>query len=176
MKQKDYTHLLTAAQVSSNLDSAFLVNPNQKSIVATNLAQSLSTTYALLALVQNAHWNIEGPHFRSLHLMFNDQYEDLFGSIDTIAELTRQLDVYVEVDLAKFVGNSGITNPLAPQSDLNWLTSVLNGYEVAEAVFMNLQAATKDFPYLKIQDFAIERQETISKAIWMMKSTLKGFK
>ncbi len=163
MKQeKDYTHFLKESKAS---DVQGVVNA---------LQQALSTTYALLALTQNAHWNIEGANFRSLHLMFNDQYEDLFDSIDTIAENIRQLQVYVPVNLTKFVEQSGISNPLAPQTEAGWVSAVLAGNELAENVFVQLQIAVKDFPYLKIQDFAIERQEAFSKAIWMLRSTLKG--
>ena len=46
--------------------------------LAKSLKHVLADTYAIYLKTQNYHWNVEGPHFRSLHLMFEDHYDDLF--------------------------------------------------------------------------------------------------
>ncbi len=63
---------------------------NNKSMVES-LKVLLIESYALYFKTQNYHWNVEGPEFASLHLLFEEQYQDLAESIDTTAELIRGL-------------------------------------------------------------------------------------
>ena len=59
--------------------------------VAESLKSALSDTYVLYLKTQNYHWNVTGPSFRSLHLMFQEQYNDLFLAVDLLAERIRAL-------------------------------------------------------------------------------------
>ena len=59
--------------------------------LAKSLKHVLADTYAIYLKTQNYHWNVEGPHFRSLHLMFEDHYDDLFKAIDVAAEFQQRL-------------------------------------------------------------------------------------
>lgn len=63
---------------------------NNKNIVEA-LKVVLADSQALYLKTQNYHWNVEGPHFKSLHQLFEEQYTDLADAIDTIAELIRTL-------------------------------------------------------------------------------------
>ncbi len=55
----------------------------------------LADSYALYFKTQNYHWNVEGAEFRSLHLLFEGQYEDLAESLDELAERIRSLNAKV---------------------------------------------------------------------------------
>lgn len=59
--------------------------------VVDALKDVLADNYALYLKTQNFHWNVEGPNFRGLHLLFEEQYRDLTTAIDTVAELIRGL-------------------------------------------------------------------------------------
>lgn len=59
--------------------------------VVENLKKVLADSYALYLKTQNYHWNVKGPHFHSLHVLFEEQYKDLAIAIDEIAELIRAL-------------------------------------------------------------------------------------
>lgn len=59
--------------------------------VVAALKNVLADSYMLYLKTQNYHWNVTGPRFRELHLMFEEQYTDLAMAIDTIAELIRGL-------------------------------------------------------------------------------------
>ena len=63
--------------------------------VVKALEQILADSYALYFKTQNYHWNVEGTEFRSLHLLFEGQYEDLAESLDELAERIRTLGVTV---------------------------------------------------------------------------------
>jgi len=58
---------------------------------AEALAKVLADTFVLYLKTHSFHWNVEGPQFRALHEMFEEQYRDLWDSIDEIAERIRAL-------------------------------------------------------------------------------------
>src|ERR687884_203425 len=59
--------------------------------VAKGLAHVLSDTYTLYLKTHNFHWNVTGPMFQTLHLMFETQYTELAAAVDLIAERIRAL-------------------------------------------------------------------------------------
>ena len=60
-------------------------------LIIDALKNVLADNYALYLKTQNYHWNVEGPNFKGLHSLFEEQYTDLSGAIDTVAELIRGL-------------------------------------------------------------------------------------
>ena len=59
--------------------------------VIQELKQVLADSYALYVKTQNYHWNVTGPNFKSLHSLFEEQYQDLADAVDNIAERIRGL-------------------------------------------------------------------------------------
>lgn len=65
-----------------------IAKANREQIVA-GLARVLADTYVLYLKTHAYHWNVTGPYFSSLHLLFETQYNELHGAADTIAERIR---------------------------------------------------------------------------------------
>ena len=61
-------------------------------MLAETLKTLLATSYALSIKAQHFHWNVEGPDFPQYHEFFGNYYEEVYGSIDKLAEIIRQLD------------------------------------------------------------------------------------
>ena len=61
--------------------------------IAEGLKHLLADSYTLYLQTHNFHWNVEGPQFRELHLMFEEQYTELALAVDEVAERIRALDV-----------------------------------------------------------------------------------
>ena len=59
--------------------------------IADGLSRVLADTYSLYLKTHNFHWNVEGPMFNTLHLMFMEQYTELWNALDAIAERIRSL-------------------------------------------------------------------------------------
>ena len=59
--------------------------------IVQGLSRVLADTYTLYLKTHNFHWNVEGPMFNTLHLMFMDQYTELWNALDLIAERIRAL-------------------------------------------------------------------------------------
>ena len=75
-------------------------SPNQVNIgidesarkkIAKGIAEVLADSYTLYLMTHNFHWNVTGPHFRELHLQFEEQYTELATAVDEIAERIRTL-------------------------------------------------------------------------------------
>lgn len=63
----------------------------QRKTIAEGLSRVLADTYTLYFKTHAFHWNVEGPRFFGLHNMFEQQYRELWASIDVIAERIRAL-------------------------------------------------------------------------------------
>jgi starvation-inducible DNA-binding protein len=133
-----------------------------------SLNEVLTGTYALMALTHSAHWNVEGPDFFQLHKAFDDQYNELFGAVDLIAERIRALGAYA------------MPQPSALGAKINELPKLTDSTTVAGVILQaNIQAvewlttakavATNDND-LETQNLLIERITAHQKVIWMLKA------
>jgi signal transduction histidine kinase/CheY-like chemotaxis protein len=67
------------------------IGAEDRSAIADGLSKLLVDTYTLYLTTRNFHWNVTGPMFSTLHAMFMEQYTELWGAVDPIAELIRPL-------------------------------------------------------------------------------------
>jgi len=78
-----------------------MTKSNASKATSDALCRVLADTYVLYLKTHNYHWNVEGPKFRNLHKMFEEQYNDLWQSLDDIAERIRALGYYAPGTHAK---------------------------------------------------------------------------
>ena len=69
------------------------ISSAQREEIAAALSRLLADTYVLYGKTHGFHWNVTGPMFNTLHLMFMDQYTELWNALDVIAERIRALGV-----------------------------------------------------------------------------------
>lgn len=140
--------------------------------VVDALKQVLADTYALYMKTQNYHWNVEGPHFKALHELFEEQYRDLFGAIDEAAEHIRQLGHKAPGTLSSYVEKTTI-KPGSENAD--WKTMVRELAEDQVAIEKTLHDAAEVADNADdevVEDFLVQRQIVHRKAGWMLKSHL----
>lgn len=153
-----------------------------QSTVAQRLQEVLKQTYACYLLTHNYHWNVEGPQFASLHIMFEQQYTELFAAIDEIAERIRALDAYAlpNADYDAIASDVRVVpNPLkeggkaasqtADQMIRNLVTLNANVIESLQAA----KHAAEDNSDDETVDLTVGRITVHEKASWMLKSLLK---
>ncbi len=80
----------------------------QREEIAAGLSRLLADTYVLYGKTHGFHWNVTGPMFNTLHLMFMDQYTELWNSLDEIAERIRALGVVAPYGGATLAGLASI--------------------------------------------------------------------
>src|SRR5260221_8778731 len=70
------------------------ISAKQRAAIAQGLSRLLADSYMLYLKTHNFHWNVEGPMFQTLHVMFMEQYTEAWNAIDPIAERIRALGHY----------------------------------------------------------------------------------
>lgn len=148
---------------------------SKETAVTAALKKLLADSYALLGQTHLAHWNVEGPHFFSLHTAFQGQYEELFTAIDEIAERLRALDVLAPGGLQTLAKRSSISEmavETAPAKD--YVAHLLESHEIVLSSLEELRDAAGKAEDLETQDLAIGRIQVHQKTLWMLKSFLKN--
>lgn len=140
----------------------------------TSLRITLANAFEMYFKAHGHHWNVEGMEFSQLHEFFGDLYEEVFGSIDHIAEEIRKLDAtapyglnmlasFMTVESSEIYGNNvtAMLQDLLTAND-QVLESLNTSFTLAEQ--QNLQG---------LMNFLAERLEAHAKHAWMLKASLK---
>lgn len=131
----------------------------------------LADMYALYLKTQNYHWNIEGCCFKELHVMFEDQYNDLFKAIDECAELIRGLDCKVVGTFEEFSKKTSIKPGNEKASSDIMVKDLFSDQSVIEKSLKTvLQEATKIGDEV-VAGFIVDRLTAHRKNAWMLKSS-----
>lgn len=142
----------------------------RKKIVG-GLEQVLADTYSLYAKTHGYHWNVEGPRFNSLHLMFETQYNELWTALDQIAERIRSLGEYApfgEQIGAKSTVKSDNGVPNAEQMIANLVT----GNETVVKSARSALKAAEEAGDQATADLMTQRVAAGEKAAWMLRAQL----
>jgi starvation-inducible DNA-binding protein len=100
------------------------------------LKKAQATTFSLYLKAHNFHWNVEGPDFAQYHDFLGDFYAEVFGAVDTIAELIRTLQAYAPGSLTRFKELSTIEDELSVPKGLVMMAR-LNGDNQRLLVVLN---------------------------------------
>jgi starvation-inducible DNA-binding protein len=137
---------------------------------AEALSKVLADTFLLYLKTHNFHWNVEGPQFLALHAKFEEQYRDLWNSIDDIAERIRALGHTATGTTVKFTELSDIREKLAVPSAAAMLRELASDHETAantiRAALSTAQAAGDEATAGLLAD----RLAYHEKQLWMMRS------
>ena len=141
--------------------------------IADGLARLLADTYTLYLKTHNFHWNVTGPMFNTLHLMFETQYNELALAVDLIAERIRALDFPAPGSYAQFSKLSSIPEETGTPSAKEMIKQLVDGQEAvvrtARALFPVVNAAD-DQP---TADLLTQRMQLHEKNAWMLRSLLE---
>ncbi len=149
------------------------VSGDQRQQVARHLSCLLADTYTLYLKTQNYHWNVTGPYFHTLHLMFEDQYTDLSQAVDLVAERIRTLGLYAPGSYLQFQKLSSIQEEEHTPKARNMVKNLIEGHRIT------VQTAKKAFQTASQRqdeatlDLITQRIQTHEKTIWMLKSLLE---
>ena len=106
------------------------ISEADRAAIAGGLSKLLADTYTLYLTTHNFHWNVTGPMFNTLHLMFMAQYTELWNAVDPIAERIRSLGHPAPGSYAQFGGLSSIKDvPETPPKALEMVRILVEGHE-----------------------------------------------
>jgi starvation-inducible DNA-binding protein len=141
--------------------------------VAKGLSHLLADTYTLYLMTHNFHWNVQGPMFNTLHLMFMDQYTELWNALDIIAERIRSLDVPAPGTYAAFAKLSSVKEVEGVPSAEEMLRLLTRGHEQVAKTARTVFAAADKANDQPSADVLTQRLQIHEKTAWMLRSLLR---
>ncbi|EAR17843.1 MAG: DNA starvation/stationary phase protection protein [Synechococcus sp. BS301-5m-G53] len=146
----------------------------QRNEIAEGLSRLLADTYVLYGKTHGFHWNVTGPMFNTLHLMFMEQYTELWNALDVIAERIRALGVVAPHGGSTLAGLASIKEADQKPAALDMVRELVAGHEAvartARSVFPVAEAASDE----PTADLLTQRLQIHEKTAWMLRSLLEG--
>lgn len=141
-----------------------------RATVADALAQVLADNYALYQKTHSYHWNVTGPRFRELHLMFEEQYNALWTATDELAERIRSLGALAP-SLANMTRKAAIVADNGDASDKQMVLNLLKGHEtLAKSCHAAREKADEADDQVTV-DLMNARAAYSEKTAWMLRAT-----
>jgi starvation-inducible DNA-binding protein len=149
------------------------INPQDRKAIAQGLSRVLADSYTLYLKTHNFHWNVTGPMFQTLHLMFETQYTELAAAVDLIAERIRALGHPAPGSYADYAKLASIKDAVGVPPALKMIADLVAGQEAvvrtAREVFPLAEKAN-DQPTM---DLLTQRMQLHEKTAWMLRSLLE---
>ncbi|MGC8806897.1 MAG: Dps family protein [Thiomonas sp.] len=143
--------------------------------VAEQLSHLLADTYTLYLTTHNFHWNVTGPMFNTLHLMFMDQYTELWNAVDPIAERIRALGFSVPGSYHGFSSRSSLADvPEQPPKAQEMIAILVKGHEAVAKTARGVFTAADEVNDQPTADLMTQRLDIHEKTAWMLRSLLEG--
>jgi len=149
------------------------ISAKDRAAIAQGLSRLLADTYDVYLKTHNFHWNVEGPMFQTLHLMFMDQYTEAWNAIDPIAERIRALGHYAPGSYAQHVKIATIKEAVGVPKAEKMVAELIAGQEAVARTarsVLPLADEANDQPTL---DLLTQRLNIHEKNAWMLRSLLK---
>lgn len=149
------------------------IAPNDRQSIADGLAHLLADTYTLYLKTQSFHWNVTGPMFRSLHAMFEEEYQELAEAVDEVAERIRALGHEAPGSFAQFVALGSIPEETGAPAAEEMVRQLVAGHEGVVRTARNAYLTADEAGDQVTVDLLTERMQVHEKAAWMLRSMLE---
>jgi starvation-inducible DNA-binding protein len=142
--------------------------------VAKQLSRLLADEFVLYTKTRNAHWNVEGRDFHSMHVFFESQYGELEEIMDSVAERIRQLGHYAPATLKEFLALTQLTEKSGEKNDSQGFIKELTADHEGIIIFLreNINAFANEFKDAGTSDFITGLMEDHEKMAWMLRAHL----
>jgi len=149
------------------------INEKDRLSIAEGLKRLLADSYTLYLQTHNFHWNVEGPQFRDLHLMFEEQYTELSTAVDEIAERIRALDVPAPGTYKEFSRLSSIEEVEGVPDAATMLKLLTHGHEQVVKTCREVLKLAQDANDESTASLASDRMRLHEKTAWMLRALSK---
>ncbi len=146
------------------------INEKDRQAIAAGLSRLLADTYLLYLKTHNFHWNVTGPMFTTLHVMFEEHYTELAEAIDVIAERIRALGVYAPASLGQYSELASIKEETGVPKAEDMVRQLVADHEAVVCTARSILDSVD-----KAQDEVTlgllgERMQVHEKTAWMLRS------
>lgn len=149
------------------------INQSDRSEIAEGLSKLLADSYTLYLKTHNFHWNVTGPMFQTLHIMFETQYMELAEAVDVIAERIRSLGFPAPGTYKKFVELSSIKEEEGVPAAKDMIRLIVEGHEAVVKTARSLYSVAEKATDEATADLLTQRIQIHEKTAWMLRSLLE---
>jgi starvation-inducible DNA-binding protein len=142
--------------------------------IAAGLSRVLADTYTLYLKTHNYHWNVTGPMFQTLHVMFEGQYNELALAVDSVAERIRALGIKAPGTYAEFTKLSSIKETHGDLSAQQMIAELVSGQESVVRTARATFAIADECNDQPTADLLTQRMQSHEKTAWMLRSMLES--
>lgn len=149
------------------------INEKDRKKTAEGLSHLLADTYTLYLKTHYFHWNVTGPMFNTLHLMFEQQYTELALAVDAIAERIRSLDFYAPGTYRDFTKLASIKESESVPKANDMIRELVAGHEAVVRTARGVFPAAEKAGDEATADLLTQRLQLHEKTAWMLRSLLE---
>ncbi|HEX4883680.1 MAG TPA: Dps family protein [Casimicrobiaceae bacterium] len=150
------------------------IDAKDRAKIAEGLSRLLADTFTVYLKTHNFHWNVTGPMFNTLHLMFETQYNELWTATDLIAERIRSLGHYAPATFSEFAKLASIRETAGQPKAEEMIRLLVEGNEAvvrtARTVFPVVEKANDE----PTADLLTQRMQIHEKNAWMLRALLEA--
>ncbi len=150
------------------------IGKEERQRITQGLSRLLADSYTLYLMTHNFHWNVTGPMFNTLHLMFEAQYNELALAVDLIAERIRALGEPAPGTYKAFAALTRIEEPSAVPAAEEMIRLLVKGQEAVVKTARELMPLVSEVSDEPTADLLTQRMQVHEKTAWMLRSLLEG--
>jgi len=164
----------TAAPLSKVPTIDIGISAAQRGAIVEGLSGLLADSYTLYLMTHNFHWNVTGPQFNSLHLMFMGQYTEQWNALDLIAERIRALGHPAPGTYKEFVKLASIKEVEGVPKAEDMVRHLVAAQEATARTARRLLPVVDEANDQPTADLLTQRLDVHEKTAWMLRSLLEG--
>ncbi|WP_341676931.1 Dps family protein [Niveibacterium sp. SC-1] len=149
------------------------ISDTDRKAIADGLSRLLADTYTLYLTTHNFHWNVKGPMFNTLHLMFEGQYTELALAVDLIAERIRALGFDAPGTYRAYAGLTTLKEPEDGLAATEMIRQLVAGQEAVARTARSVFPAAEKASDEPTADLLTQRMQVHEKNAWMLRSLLE---
>jgi starvation-inducible DNA-binding protein len=148
------------------------ISKKDRAAIADGLSHLLADTYTLYLKTHYFHWNVTGPMFQTLHLMFETQYNELWLATDQVAERIRALGHPAPGTYSEFVKLTSIKETSGVPKATDMIRKLVEGHEAVARTARSLFPVADKAEDEATADLLTQRIQVHEKTAWMLRSLL----
>jgi len=149
------------------------ISKKDREKIAAGLSRLLADSYTLYLMTHNFHWNVKGPMFNTLHLMFMGQYTEQWNALDLIAERIRSLDFAAPGTYKEFNKLASIKEVEGVPKAIDMIKLLVAAQEATARTARSLFPVVEKANDQPTMDLLTQRLEIHEKTAWMLRSLLE---
>ncbi|MBW4511419.1 MAG: DNA starvation/stationary phase protection protein [Scytonematopsis contorta HA4267-MV1] len=149
------------------------IDEEKRAKIAEGLSRMLADTYSLYLKTHNFHWNVTGPMFQTLHLMFETQYTELALAVDLIAERIRALGYPAPGTYSEYAKLSSIPETPGVPKAKDMIHLLVEGQEAVVRTARSIFPVVDEVNDEPTADLLTQRMQVHEKTAWMLRALLE---